>query len=155
MKELTKISAFLFAFIILVGCAVLTPTQPPPDDFLHAKLLDVGKAMGWSLAYENKREGLFIWRLKVQTLGREHPGYECDSRFLWYMKRVGKEIWVDDPVVMQACPMFPQQMLAEVRRLQDDFKQRWLALVGPVTLKGPTPATHSAKIQAEALQSTW
>ncbi len=71
------------------------------------------------------------------------------------MKRVGNELGVDDPVVvLPTCPMDRQQLLAEIRRLQKDFKQRWLALVGPVTLTGPTSATHSVERQTEALTRT-
>ncbi len=53
-------------------------------------------------------------------------------------------------MVMSGCPLNRQQLQAEVHRLQEEFTQRWLALVGPVTLKGPTPATHSATLLGEA-----
>jgi len=124
----------------------------PPDDFLQAKLLETGSAMGRSLVYENRPEGLFIWRFAMEVVGSAQASYACDFRFAWYMKRIGNEIWVDDPgIVAPGCPMDSQQLQAEIRRQQEDFKQRWLALVGPIPLKGPTPATHSAQILGEAL----
>jgi len=44
--------------------------------------------------------------------------------------------------------------MPEVRRLQEEFQQRWLALVGPVPITGPTEATHSTEILTEALKRT-
>ncbi|MBI3798151.1 MAG: zinc ribbon domain-containing protein [Deltaproteobacteria bacterium] len=133
----------------------LQRTPLPPDDVLQAKLLEVGSAMGWSLAYEDRTEGLFIWRFKIKGRGREQSSYECEGRFTWYMKRVGDQIGVDDPVmVLPPCPLDLPQLQAEIRRLQKDFNQRWLALVGPVTLTGPTSATHSLERQTEALNRT-
>jgi uncharacterized protein len=126
----------------------------PPDDVLQAKLLEVGSSMGWSLAYENHSEGLFIWRLQLTVGTREQPRMPCEGRFTWYMKRVGNAIAVDDPVALIACPLDQHQAQAEARRVQEEFKRRWLALVGPVTLRGPTSATHSAAIQSKALVET-
>src|SRR5438552_15391280 len=103
--------------------------------------------MGWSLVYEDRTEGLFIWRFGVEAFGSEQASYTCEGRFMWYVKHVGNELWVDDPVAMKlGCPMTLPQQQTEMRRLQEEFKHRLFALAGPVTLRGPTPATHSPQL---------
>ena len=126
----------------------------PPDDVLQAKVLKVARAMGWALAYENRSEGLFTWRADLDC-GAGRPIGCC---FSWYMKRVRNEIWVDDPV--QCVPLHGgslevgERLAAAVRPLQEDFKRRWFALVGPVTLRGPSPETHSSELQMRAMSET-
>jgi hypothetical protein len=122
----------------------------PPDDVLQVKALEVGRALGWSLAHENRSEGLFIWRFQLPA--RDDPSRTIGGCFSWYMKRVGNEIWVDDPVQFRSDHGVLVEELAELGpRLQADFKGRWLALVGPVTLRGASPQTHSAELQARAM----
>jgi hypothetical protein len=68
------------------------------------------------------------------------------------MKRIGNKIGLDDPVhFLPNCPVEEKQwMQAEASRLQEGFKRRWLALVGPVTIVGPNPTTHSSDVEAKA-----
>lgn len=120
----------------------------PPGDLLYAKTLEAGNAMGWSKAYENPAEGLFIWRVKVPApvpdAARTFGG--C---FAWYMKRVENEIWVHDPVQFAAVDgsaEVMEQLTEEARGLQENFKRRWLALVGPVTLRGASPEIHKLEL---------
>ncbi len=122
----------------------------PTNRALQSKLVEVGDSLGWALMYEDPHEGLFVWRLMITSL--EHPAWE--ARFTWYMKRVGKEIAVDDPILALVEPPETESLQIESRRLQEEFKRRWLALVGPVSLRGPTSSTHSAKEYAEAVSST-
>jgi hypothetical protein len=100
----------------------------PPHDFLVDMMAHVAKEMGWSLAYENRKEGVFIWRL-------EHHG--CEGRFAWYMKRIGNELYVDDPMNWRCKEMkeVPEWVQSESRRIQEDFKLHWRILVGPIPFK--------------------
>jgi tetratricopeptide (TPR) repeat protein len=122
----------------------------PTNRALQSKLVEVGDSLGWALMYEDPHEGLFVWRLMITSL--EHPALE--ARFTWYMKRVGEEIAVDDPMLALVELSGTESLRIESRRLQEEFKRRWLALVGPVSLRGPTPSTHSAEKYAEAISST-
>lgn len=130
----------------------MSPTLLLADDIIEDKVLEVGRAMGWSEAYVNRSEGLFIWWFRVKPPSPAQDGRECDGLFTWYIKRVGDKIALHDPVqFLPNCPREQKQWLAtEARSLQEDFKRRWLAFVGPVTLIGPTSATHSADIEAAA-----
>jgi len=106
--------------------------------------------MGLALAYENRNEGLFFWNFKVKSQGTEQSGKECDGLFSWYIKRVGNRIALDDPVALiPGCPLEHKQFVAEAQQLQEEFKHRWIGLVGPVTLIGPTPTTHSAELSSQ------
>src|SRR5207245_244935 len=63
----------------------------PPDDVLQAKALEAARAMGMTLAYDNRAEGLFAWRFEPKAVGSAsadllRPVVGC---FSWYMKRVG------------------------------------------------------------------
>jgi tetratricopeptide (TPR) repeat protein len=123
----------------------------PPDEVLQENALAAGRAMGWSLAYENRAEGLFIWRVLLPAPDREATR-TIACCFSWYMKRVGNEIWVDDP--FQCEPVAGIEVIEQLalagRALQEEFKRRWLALVGPVMLRGPSPETHSAELMTKA-----
>lgn len=120
----------------------------PPHDFLVDMVAHVAKAMGWSLAYENRKERVFIWRL-------EHRG--CEGRFAWYMKRIGNELYVDDPMNWRCKGMqgVPEWVQSESRRIQEDFKLRWRILVGPIPLQAPTLETHSPQVIGRAFAESW
>lgn len=126
----------------------------PSDDVLQAKVLEVGRAMGWSLEYENRPESLFIWRVQLPLPGRD-AARTIGCCFSWYMKRVDNEIWVNDPLQFEPVDGMSaevaEQLADAARGLQEDFKQRWLALVGPVTLQGASPGTHSLELQMGAM----
>jgi len=124
----------------------------PADDILQEKVLQVGSALGWSLAHENRSEGMFIWRFQLPA--PDHAAHPAGGCFCWYMKRVDNEIWVDDPVqLLSADGSAPvmEQLADASRGLQQEFKQRWLALVGPVMLRGASPQTHSFELQRHAI----
>lgn len=127
----------------------------PPDGSLQAKALEVGQALGWQLAFENRAEGLFIWYIELVVPPGDASGARYPGTFAWYMKRKGNEIWLDDPVNLCLAHGFgSEELLQEIntgtRVLQEEFKRRWLALVGPVTLRGASPQTHSAELVTEA-----
>jgi hypothetical protein len=127
----------------------------PPDELLQAKILEVGRAMGWNLALEDRAEGLFIWRINVVVPHARAPGASYPGTFAWYTKRRGSEIWLDDPVDLFPVDGASEGLLVDLnagaRELQEEFKRRWLALVGPVTLRGATPETHSAELLIQAV----
>ena len=151
MKHQHVRQAILCITLAWIGCAT-NLTLLFADDIIEDKVLEVGRAMGWSEAYVNRSEGLFIWWFRVKAPSPAQSGRECDGLFTWYIKRVGDKVALHDPVqFLPNCPREQKQWLAtEARSLQEDFKRRWLASVGPVTLIGPTSATHSADIEAEA-----
>jgi len=130
-------------------------TRLPPDRILQDKVLEVGRAMGWSLAYENRDEGLFVWRFKEKSQSPELGGKECEGLFTWYIKRVGNNIALHDPVVSTpecpCCAQDPKQFAALGKLLQREFQRRWRALVGPIILTGPTDATHSPKLEWQVI----
>ncbi len=152
MRSVTFAVIILLFFAYISAPSILGGEDPiPPDSFLQDKVLEVGKAMGWSLAYENRGEGLFIWFFKVEPLGLEQAGKECGGFFTWYIKRVGNHIALDDPVVfLPGCPLGQSEIRFKATCFQEEFKKRWLDLVGPITLSGAT-ATHSTKLFAEVL----
>jgi len=148
---------WLLITLLLNACTAMSPTSGaktsiPPDSFLQEKVLEVGREMGFSLAYENRDEGLFFWSFKVKSQGSEQAGKECEVLFCWYIKRVGNSIALNDPVAfMPGCQLEPKQLRAEARHLQEDFKHRWIGLVGPVTLIGPTVSTHSWELSGQVM----
>ena len=116
--------------------------DPPlgPDDLLRAKLLEVGRSLGWSLAHEDRAEGLFVWRIEFEVPRKREPPSRHWGTFTWCMKRVGNELKLYDPI--DSAPIssersmdFVASISAAARQLQEDFKRRWLALVGPVTFQ--------------------
>ena len=125
----------------------------PPDDVLQTRLLEVARAMALSLAYENRSEGLFVWRFQLVVPTASHPFSGCIS---WYMKRVRNEIYLDDPCLFENVAGMSleemEQRAVAVQQLQEDFKQRWLALVGPVALRGPSPRTHRSEFQLSVMK---
>lgn len=79
-------------------------------------------------------------------------GRTCQGLFVWHVKPVGASVALYDPVVFHGrCEGEAPRYEALVARLQEEFKQRWLALVGPVPIAGPTPKTHSSRLVAEVL----
>jgi hypothetical protein len=134
----------------------------PADGVLQTKAIEAGLGMGWSLAYENRSEGLFIWRTELPAPAACFaPSPARDSQptirccFSWYMKRVGNELWVDDPLQFEPLHFASEEAMEQLndvaRNLQEDFKKRWLALVGPVTMQGAHPETHSTELQIGAM----
>jgi hypothetical protein len=138
------------------GAPLLFSIDPPlpPEELLQARALEVGRTMGWDLALEDRVEGLFIWRINLVVAPAEAPGASYSGTFAWYMKRNGNEIWLDDPVNLLAVDGASEALLEELnagaRKVQEEFKRRWLALVGPVTLRGASPETHSAELLIRA-----
>ncbi len=149
---------------IVVGCAG-TPYNrakditPPPDDVLHEKVLEVGRAMGLPPPYyANQTEGLVVWRIMIKVPGPSPASPVCDGLFAWHIKRVSNRIGLNDPLLLYPCQpaikvglppnemkRLQQLLLIEANCLQEEFKRRWLALVGPMTFVGPTEATHPLK----------
>ncbi len=72
---------------------------------------------------------MFIWRFELKVPGSEQV---CDGRFLWHMKRVGKKLAVWDPLDCAPIQGKLQQLYTGLTRLQKQFNDRWLELVGPV-----------------------
>jgi hypothetical protein len=100
----------------------------PTDDVLREKALEVGRDLGWSLAHESRREGLFIWRINLVVsrdggLGSIHAG-----TFTWNIQREGNEIRLHDPINLFASNGIAEDFLehfgAAARVLQEDFKRR-------------------------------
>jgi hypothetical protein len=122
----------------------------PRDDVLQAKALEAGRALGWPMAYQNSSEGLFIWRLQLPVPDGDAT-HTIGCCFSWYMKRIRNEVWVDDSTQFEPVGGISvkvmEQLVDMARGLQEDFKRRWLALVGPVTLRGASPETHSSELQ--------
>jgi tetratricopeptide (TPR) repeat protein len=109
-----------------------------PDELLHAKALEVGRALGLSLAQENRALGLFIWH--IDLVGRKgRPPSTHAGTFSWCMKRVGNEIMLYDGIDLfalpDASPQFMEAVVSAGRELQENFKRMWLERVGPVTLR--------------------
>jgi hypothetical protein len=76
-----------------------------------------------------------------------------------YMKRLENGVALNDPILLLRCgdtaqqaTVLARQLQPAMRRLQEDFKRRWLDVVGPVKLIGPTPATHSASVLNDAFK---
>ena len=138
----------LFAVLALAGWATNSAALPP-DDVLQEKVLEVGRSLGWSQAHEDRTEGVFVWRVTLKPPGQLNA--ECKGLFAWYLKRVGDKVALYDPVYFPYCePDIKKwdrtqaaQLSLESSKLQEDFKRRWLALVGPITIIAPTAKTHS------------
>jgi hypothetical protein len=148
----------LVPLIALTLAACATVTAPvPPDDVLRAKAVEVGRSMGLSEPYRDDSNGIFIWH--VHLVSPETPA-GCNGLFAWYMKRLENGVALDDPMLLQRCGDNAQQAVVlagrlqpVMRRFQEDFKRRWLDLVGPVRLIGPTSATHSPAALAQAFKA--
>jgi hypothetical protein len=142
-----------FAFFLLAAVALMlsscgTPgmlqgrgAPIPPDDILYSKIAEVGHAMGMTLVYEDKKEVLFIWRI---VKGK------CDGRFVWYVKRAGNELGLNDPAQGRGGRGSCEVFVSQVPRMQAEFKRRFFALAGPIRLRGPTKS-HSSKVMIEAM----
>jgi hypothetical protein len=124
----------------------------PPDDVLHAKVLQVGREMGLIETYQDPDEGLFVWRVKL-TLGK--PGkisVECNALFAWYLKRVENKVALNDPLLLQCDEKLGAKLYPEIQRLQEEFKRRWRAAVGDdVMLIGSSNEIHSPSLLAIVL----
>ena len=124
----------------------------PPDDLLRAKLLETGRSLGWSLAHEDHARGLFVWAIEVEVPRRGQPPSWHAGTFTWCMKRVGNQIEVYDPIDLvplgESSGKFLEAISTAARQMQKEFKRRWLALVGPVTLQPAGPAMVELCVKA-------
>jgi hypothetical protein len=116
----------------------------PPNKVLYAKIAEVGRAMSMPLVYEDKKEGLFIWRFGT-------PG--CDGRFAWHVKRAGNGLAVNDPAFLRGKRGMCGLNTERVPQMQEEFKRRFLALAGPIRLRPPAK-THSFKILLDAISAS-
>jgi len=128
----------------------------PPQSQLDRAVLALAESKGWSLAYKDTDEGLFVW--EVPLLPGDRP--MCTAVFAWYLKRVENQIALYDPLNsldLEMCAMSITDFRVAAHRLQQDTKQRWLAEVGPVVFAGPSSATHSfdllARVMADVTKS--
>jgi hypothetical protein len=134
--------------------SLLFSVDPPlaSDELLQAKALEVGRALGWSLAHDNRTDGLFIWRIDLEVGREDGSRSNHEGTFAWCMRRVGNEIQLYDPVDLFPLSGVSEEGLGEInaaaKRLQEDFKRRWLALVGPVTLLEASPEMIDLSIKA-------
>jgi hypothetical protein len=110
----------------------------PPSETLFDKVVEVGRALGFHEAYEDRAEGLFIWRIVTRDPGGTES---CNGFFEWYLKPGADKVALVNGVVLIGCINAPW-VQAEQERLLDDFKRRWFAMVGPVTII-PEPTTHT------------
>jgi hypothetical protein len=131
--------------------------DPPlgPDDLLRAKALEAGRSLGWSLAHEDRAGGLLIWRLELEVPRKRQPALRHAGTFAWCTKRAGNEIKLYDPI--DSAPLserptvdFLEAISIAARGLQEEFKRRWLALVGPVTFQPATPEMVELCVKAAA-----
>ena len=134
--------------------AAMFSIDPPlgSDEFLQAKVLEVGQALGWTLAHEDRTQGHFIWRIDLAVAHKGRSPSTHAGTFTWCMKRDGNEIMLYDPIDMfplsGVSPEFLEEINAAARELQEDFKRRWLALVGPVTLQPGSPEMVELSVKA-------
>jgi tetratricopeptide (TPR) repeat protein len=113
-----------------------TTPVAPPESVLQDKVIGTGKAMGLSEAYVDRTEGLFLWRL-WSSGGLQG----CSGFLIWYMKVTDGVIALVDGVLPVYCQGNPAQA-ASAQAQRDNFKRRWLAAVGPVTITEGTARTH-------------
>jgi hypothetical protein len=126
-----------------VGLIVSIDPPLAPDDLSQAKVLEVGRSLGWSLGHEDRTEGLFVWNIEVEAPQKRQPPSRHAGTFTWCMKRVNNEIKLYDPIDLAPLTESSTDFMAAIsiaaRQAQEDFKRRWLALVGPVTIQPATP----------------
>jgi hypothetical protein len=118
----------------------------PLSEMLFDKVVEVGRALGFHEAYEDRAEGLFIWRIAATDPG---SGEQCIGFFEWYLKPAEDGVALQDSVVLPVCHGAPW-VQSEQQRLRDEFKRRWLAAVGPVAI-APGPTTHTAGLDARVV----
>ncbi len=143
---------FMSVIFVLADCAAAATSSPlPSDDVLHAKVIEVGRAMGLTEAYRDPTEGLFVWRVKLSVADPAQPPAECPALFAWYLKRIDNEVALHDPMLLLCGAKPRSELLLETRRFQEEFKRRWLEAVGDVALIPPTARTHSQDLEATVL----
>jgi hypothetical protein len=118
----------------------------PPTEMLFDKVVEVGRALGFHEAYEDRAEGLFIWRIAATDPG---SAQRCVGFFEWYLKPAEDEVALQDSVVLFGCHDAPW-VQSEQGRLRDEFKHRWLRAVAPVAIV-PGPTTHTAGLDARVM----
>jgi len=125
--------------------ALIFSIDPPlaPDDLLQSKVLEAGRLLGWTLAHEDRANGLFVWNIEVEVPRRRQPPSRHAGTFTWCMRRVGNKISLYDPIDLAPFTESSTDFMAAVsiaaRQVQEEFKRRWLALVGPVTFQPASP----------------
>ena len=148
MRMRSKVLALFFIIaipLVLSSCSTMGPdAKLPPNKVLYAKITEVGRAIGMPLVYEDKKEGLFIFRFGT---GR------CDGRFVWYVKRAGNGLPVDDPATLRGKRGMCGLNTERVPQMQEEFKRRFLALAGPIRLRAPGK-THSVKKMMDAISAS-
>jgi hypothetical protein len=127
--------------------------DPPlgSDELLQAKVLEVAQAFGWPLAHEDRTQGLFVWRIDLVVAHKGQSPSTHAGTFSWYLKRNGNEILLHDPVNIfpaDFSPDFIGEIGAAAQELQEEFKRRWLARVGPVTLQPGSPEMVDLSVKA-------
>jgi hypothetical protein len=141
-------------FSVTPSTGAMFSIDPPlgADEFLQAKVLEVGQALGWTLAHEDRSQGLFVWRIDLVVAHKVQSPSTHAGTFTWCMKRDGNEMRLHDPINMfpaiGASPEFLEEINAAAREVQEDFKRRWLALVGPVTLQPGSPEMVDLSVKA-------
>jgi hypothetical protein len=124
---------------------IMFSIAPPlvSDDVLRAKALEVGRALGWSLAREDPDPPHLVWRIELEVPRKRQPPARHAATFSWCMKRVGNEIKLYDPFdvapLTDASSELMENLSIAGRQVQEIFKRQWLAAVGPVTLQPASP----------------
>jgi hypothetical protein len=88
----------------------------PPDEVLKDKVIEVGRALGLEEAYQDRAEGLFIWRTTLAVATDASPSPKCDGFFAWYLKEVGDKIGIDDPAGFPNCRFDESRLRREVQQ---------------------------------------
>jgi hypothetical protein len=140
--------------LALAGCTA-GPPPLPPEAVLDGRANEVARGLGLGEVHVDRAEGLFIWRYSMPMPDTAPAGVRCEGLLAWHIRPVDGAVGLDDPV-NGLCTGEPGdaavlQLRAAMRALQEEFKQRWLALVGPVTIIGPTPETHAADVRGAAV----
>jgi hypothetical protein len=140
--------------LALAGC-MAGQSALPPETVLEDRALEVARGLGLTEVHVDRADGLFIWRYSMAVPAAAPTGVRCEGLLTWHIRPIDGAVGLDDPV-NGLCTGEPGdaaalQLRAEMRVLQEEFKQRWLALVGPVTITGPTPETHAAGVQGPAV----
>jgi hypothetical protein len=131
---------------------MVTRSTIPSEDILHAKLRDVGNRLGGMLLYDDPAEGLFAWKIELLTPQDSTPATACIS---WFMKPGRNAIHLHDPVFWQA-PKFnvttQGELAAIASSLQEEFKRRWLEMVGPIQLREPRRSEQQLALQMKVMK---
>jgi len=139
------VRCFTLGLLAALVCGGLAAALPP-DDFLQNKVIEVGQALGLREAYQDRMEGLFIWRISLPFVAGGPPMGSCDGFFAWYLKTTGDTVALDDPAALPGCHADRPRAFSEIQALQKEFTRRWLAAVGPVAITSPTAQSHEPRL---------